>query len=73
MSGRRPARWADLTFDEQDMLRKLNRGATTLMIDTQVDHMIARGLAERRPSGPGLSPLGRDIMTRMVAERGKPA
>ena len=55
------------------MLRKLNRGATTLMIDTQVDHMIARGLAERRPSGPGLSPLGRDIMTRMVAERGKPA
>ena len=55
------------------MLRRLNRGATTLMIDTQVEHMIARGPAERRSSGAGLSPLGRDIMTRMVAEGRKPA
>ena len=33
---------------------------------TRVDHMIARGLAEKRTSGIGLSPAGRGILERLA-------
>ena len=62
-----PKEWDDLTADEQDMLRQINRGATALMSTTRVDHMIACGLAERRTSGIGLSPTGRGILERLAA------
>ena len=68
MSGTRlPKEWADLTADEQDMLRRINTGATSLMTVVQVDHMIARGLAEKRIGGTGLSPAGKGISERMAA------
>ena len=62
-----PKEWDNLTPDEQDMLRQINRGATALMSATRVDHMIARGLVERRTSGIGLSPAGRGILEKMAA------
>ena len=66
-SQRQPKAWEDLTSDEQALLRRLNSGSTSLMTSVQVDHMLARGLAEKRLGGRGLSPLGRDILMRMVA------
>ena len=53
--------WDDLEKEEQVALRRMNRGPYPELSQDLAERLIQRGLAERRPTGIGISRAGREL------------
>ena len=65
-------RWSDLSADEQTALKRLNRGPYQDLDAATTERLLALGLVASRPTGIGISRIGRELVisTLLAAREG---